>query len=344
MKIGVVGAGAIGCWVGGRLAAANEDVVFLGRERTKHDLEENGLTLLDPAAGGAPVKIAETDVRVVLDPKELAGRDVVLVCVKSAQTADVAKDLARVFEGERVLVASMQNGVRNADTLREHLVDHVVLGGIVEFNVVAKDGGEYRRTTTGSLVFEHTGDPRLGELMAALGRAGIAHVVAKDIRSIQWSKLMMNVNNAVGALTDVPTQRLVFEEPYRRIVRALIEESLRVLGHAGVKPARLGPLPPKLFPYLLRLPTPIVKVLSRVQVSIDPEARSSMWDDITRGRLTEVDFLNGEIVRLARESGTDAPLNAEIVRLVHEAERAAKGSPKLSARQLWRALAESTPA
>jgi 2-dehydropantoate 2-reductase len=150
----------------------------------------------------------------------------------------------------------------------------------------------------------------------------------------------MNVNNAVGALTDVPTQRLVFEEEYRRIVRALIEESLRVLDEADVKPARLGPLPPKLFPYLLRLPSAMVKLLSRVQVAIDPEARSSMWDDLSRGRLTEVDFLNGEIVRLAGSCGTEAPLNAQIVRLVHKAEREAKGSPRLSARELWDALNE----
>jgi 2-dehydropantoate 2-reductase len=341
MKIGVVGAGAIGCWVGGRLAAAKEDVVFVGRERTKRDLETNGLVVLDPAGGTPPATVAKEDVRIVLEPAELADRDVILVCVKSAQTEEVAKDLARVLEGKRVLVASMQNGVRNAETLREHLGGHVVLGGIVEFNVVAKDGGEYRRTTTGSLVFEHTDDPRLAELGAALERSAIGHVVAKDIRAIQWSKLMMNVNNAVGALTDVPTQRLIFEEPYRRIVRALIEESLRVLRCADVKPARLGPLPPKLFPYLLRLPTPVVKILSRVQVSIDPEARSSMWDDLTRGRLTEVDFLNGEIVRLAGSCGTEAPLNAQIVRLVHKAERDAKGSPKLSARELWNALNEN---
>jgi 2-dehydropantoate 2-reductase len=339
MKIGVVGAGAIGCWVGGRLAAAKEDVVFVGRERTKRDLEENGLSVLDPAGGGEPVRVAKEDVRIVLDPKDVADRDVILVCVKSAQTEEVAKDTARVLEGKRVLFASMQNGVRNADTLREHLgSSHVVLGGIVEFNVVAKDGGEYRRTTTGSLVFEHTDDPRLGELLAALDRARITHVVAKDIRAIQWSKLMMNVNNAVGALTDVPTQRLIFDEPYRRIVRALIEESLRVLDEAGVKPARLGPLPPKLFPYLLRLPTSVVKILSRVQVSIDPEARSSMWDDLTRGRLTEVDFLNGEIVRLARSSGTAAPRNERIVALVHDAERAKRGSPGMTADALWDAL------
>src|SRR5688572_27516597 len=108
MKIGVVGAGAIGCWVGGRLASAKEDVVFVGRERTKRDLEENGLSVLDPAGGGEPVSIAKGDVRVVLVPKDVADRDVIPVCVKSAQTEEVAKDLARVLAGRSVLVASMQ--------------------------------------------------------------------------------------------------------------------------------------------------------------------------------------------------------------------------------------------
>src|SRR5690606_23361665 len=108
-----------------------------------------------------------------------------------------------------------------------------------------------------------------------------------------------------------------------------IEESLRVLRHAGIRPARLGPLPPHVFPYLLRLPSPLLRIVSRVQVAIDPEARSSMWDDLTRGRLTEVDWLNGEIVRLAREHGTTAPLNERVVALVHDAERAKGGSPRL---------------
>jgi 2-dehydropantoate 2-reductase len=89
---------------------------------------------------------------------------------------------------------------------------------------------------------------------------------------------------------------------------------------------------------VLRLPTPVVRLVSRAQLKIDPEARSSMWQDLMAGRATEVDYINGEIVRLAESCGTRAPLNERLVHIVHESERAGVGSPKLSAEELWRRI------
>jgi 2-dehydropantoate 2-reductase len=91
-------------------------------------------------------------------------------------------------------------------------------------------------------------------------------------------------------------------------------------------------------PTVLRLPTLLVRLVTGAQMKVDPEARSSMWEDLTRGRPTEVDYLNGEIVRVAARHHTDAPLNARIVELVHTAERAGPGSPDLDAAALWNSL------
>jgi 2-dehydropantoate 2-reductase len=148
----------------------------------------------------------------------------------------------------------------------------------------------------------------------------------------------MNLNNAVGALSDRPTPDLLFVEGYRRILRAIMTEAIAVL-HAAKEPtARLGPLPIGLFPLLLRLPTPVLRFVASAQVKMDPEARSSMWEDLTRGRPTEVDYLNGEIVRLAESCGAKAPINARMVDIIHDAEKRAAGSPKLTADALWAAL------
>lgn len=340
MKIGVLGAGSIGGYVGGRLAAKGADVVFVARPRVKEELERFGIHAVDAAAsGGTTLTVAASEVRCVLEASALADRDVVLVCVKSGQTAEAGDELARVLPpARRVLVVSMQNGVRNADVLRERLAGHEVLGGIVGFNVVSKGEGVFRRATTGPLAFEASSDARLGGLVRALDDAGFETEVAADIRGKQWSKLIMNLNNAVSALTDAPTQALLFEPGYRRILAALMDEALAVLKAANVRPARLGPMPARLFPVVLRLPGPLLRLVARMQIAIDPEARSSMWEDLTRGRATEVDHLNGEIVRLAASAGTRAPLNARIVELVHEAEEARAGSPRLSADALWAAL------
>ncbi len=180
--------------------------------------------------------------------------------------------------------------------------------------------------------------PGAAALVRALADAGFEVEVPADIRGVQWSKLVMNLNNAVGALTDVPTPRLIFEAPYRRIVAAVVAEALRVMSAAGIHPSRLGAIPVALVPYVLRLPTALLKVVARAQLEMDPEARSSMWQDLDRRRTTEVDFLNGEIVRLAENARTRAPLNARIVELVKAAEQKKEGSPRLSAQALWEAM------
>lgn len=105
-----------------------------------------------------------------------------------------------------------------------------------------------------------------------------------------------------------------------------------------MKTARVGPLPVRLFPALLGLPTPLFRMLARAQLKVDPEARSSMWEDLARGRTTEVEQLNGEIVRLAEKCGVDAPVNRRLVALVHAAEEQGAGSPNLSAETLAAAV------
>lgn len=328
-KIGVMGAGAIGCYVGGALASLVPNdgvaVVFVGRARAKAEIDASGLELqdLDGTTRRAPKVTFETD------PAALRGCDVVLCCVKSAQTAEVARALPR-----EAIVVSMQNGLRGAEVLRA--AHPHALAGIVGFNVVSKGAGVYRRTTTGPLVIE--ADPRVEPLAASLRRAGFDVELADDIRARQWSKLIMNLNNAVSALTDRPTPELIFRPEYRRILAAIMAEALAVLRRAGTKTARVGPLPVALFPWMLRLPTPILRVVAGVQLKVDPEARSSMWEDLARGRTTEIDDLNGEIVRLADSCGAPAPLNRRLVEIVHRVEAARRGSPKLSADALWDAL------
>ncbi len=346
LTIGVMGAGSIGCYVGGRLLARGRDVLFIGRERVKAELTAHDLRLTD--IGGAVEVVAKEKVRVETDVAMLADRDVILVCVKSGQTEEAGRALAQVVRKD-ALVVSMQNGVRNAETLRQVMPGKIVLGGIVGFNVVSKDGGTFQRGTTGPLAIEMPGDAtgdahdvaaRVRALGAALTESGFEMELPTDIRSKQWSKLMMNLNNAVSALSGAPTPQLIFTPGYRRVLRALIGEALVVLDAAKIRPAKLGAIPVRYFPTILGLPTAVLRVVTRAQLQMDPEARSSMWEDLTRGRTTEIDFLNGEIVALAKTCGASAPLNERIVEMVHAAEKEKKGSPGLSPDALWSALHE----
>ena len=154
----------------------------------------------------------------------------------------------------------------------------------------------------------------------------------------QWTKLLVNLNNAINALSGVPTREMILSRDYRRIVAKVLEEALGVLEVAGFETAKFRGVPLRAMAFIMKLPTPLVRLVIRAQLRIDPDARSSMWQDLSRGRVTEVDDLNGEIVRVAQEHGIAAPLNERIVELVRDAERAGTGSPGLSAAALGEAL------
>ena len=187
-------------------------------------------------------------------------------------------------------------------------------------------GGTFRKATSGPLVVE-TPPP---ELVAALRRGGIPVEERTDVRPEQWTKLIVNLSNAVSALSGAPTATLLFTSGYRRVMAALAKEGLAVVRAAGIRPAKWNGAPLAVMPVILSVPTPLVRLVIGAQLEVDPEARSSMWQDLAARRRTEVDHLNGEIVRLAAEAGVAAPLNRRIVELVREAEAARAGSPGLA--------------
>jgi len=142
----------------------------------------------------------------------------------------------------------------------------------------------------------------------------------------------------VSALCDGPTREIVLSAGYRHVLAALMKEALSVFEAAGIAPARLGAVPLPWIVRIMALPTPLVRLVAGVQLRIDLEARWSMWEDLMAARLTEVYWINGEIVRLADSCGARAERNRRIVEVVHAAEKAGRGSPKMSADALWQAI------
>lgn len=335
VRVGVMGAGSIGCYLGGALAATGTEVVLVARDRVREEITAHGLTVVD--LGGAEQRALPERYTLAAGADALAGCDAVLCCVKSGQTVEAGELMARALP-EGALVVSAQNGVGNADALRGVMKHQVALGGIVGFNVRSLGGGIFRRATSGPLVIEASDHGALTGLVMVLRRAGFDVEVAADVRARQWSKLVINLANAVSALSGEPTQAMLKSAGYRRVLAAVMGEALAVMRAAGVRTARVGPLPVQLFPALLRMPTPLFRVLARAQLKVDPEARSSMWEDLSRGRDTEVEQLNGEVVRLAEAHRIDAPINRRVVALVHEVEAKRAGSPNLSAEALATAL------
>jgi len=328
-RIGIMGAGSIGCYIGGRLVALGSDVVFIGRPRLGSEVHAHGLH----TSGVSEVDTHSSVVRWSEHPRELVGCDAVLVCVKSASTAQVGEALADVLSPE-VPVVSLQNGVSNVESLSVHLP--LVVPGVVEFNVLSMGEGRFHRGMDGPITIQR--HEALESLFFALRATGLPLRTPEDIGPDQWAKLLMNLNNAVSALSGAPTRDLVRVAGYRHIVASIIEEGLAVLDAAGQQTASLQGVPAAWMPRILRLPSPLVRLVAAARMRVDPRARSSMWEDLQKRRITEVPYLNGEIVALAQKVGVPAPLNARIVQLVHEAESAGAGSPGYSAEELWARL------
>ena len=125
-----------------------------------------------------------------------------------------------------------------------------------------------------------------------------------DMASVQWGKLLLNLNNALNALAGVPLATQLADRRWRLILAAQIREGLRVLKAAGVRPARIEAVPPGLIPRILRLPNWLFRRVAARMLAIDPQARSSMWEDLERRRPTEIDDLQGAILALGKKSGT----------------------------------------
>jgi 2-dehydropantoate 2-reductase len=331
LVICVVGAGSIGCYIGGRLAATGAEVVFVGRQRLADEIGEHGLHLTD---------YRDTDLRVpsatfTTDLGAAAAADLVLITVKSGATREVAEGLAGLLRSDAVVV-SFQNGVHNAEILDSTLGGARTLAGMVPFNVVHLGAGTFHQGSEGDL--EVADDPRLAPYEAAFAAAGLPLTRHDDMAAVLWAKLLLNLNNAINALSGLPLKDELGVRDYRACLALCQREALDVLAVAGVKPARITPLPPSLVPRLLMVPDRLFRRLASSMLEIDPVARSSMADDLAAGRPTEIEWINGEVVRVAGTVGRTAPVNARVVELVRDAENGGRrdwSGADLRAELIW---------
>ncbi|RRH97160.1 2-dehydropantoate 2-reductase [Mesorhizobium tamadayense] len=326
--IAIAGAGSIGCYAGGCLALAGRKVVFLGRGRIVEAMRKGGLRVSD--LDGRDRRIAADALVVTDDPATaLRDADIVLVAVKSGATQEIATEIAAHGRPDAVVI-SLQNGVDNADRLRAGLPGRRVLAGMVLFNVVQSPDGEtpfrVHRASEGEVMIEEGVDG----LIDALDVEGLAVEARADMKAVQWSKLLFNLNNALVALCGLPLATQLADRRWRLILAGQIDEALAAMKAAGIKPARIAALPPALLPLVLRLPDWLFKLLARRMLAIDPNARSSMWDDLQRGRPTEIGELQGAILRLAEKTGAPVPLTKRVIALVRQAEAAGRGPPGLT--------------
>jgi 2-dehydropantoate 2-reductase len=308
-------------------AAGGRRVALLARPRVIQEIEGHGLRLT--SFEGLDRNIASSQLTLSDNPSIFSDAGVVLVTVKSADTAEIADVIARHAPADAVVV-SLQNGVGNVSVLRERLPGRRVLAGMVPFNVIALGEGRFHRATSGDIVIEQDDAATADRLSVP----GLRMRPSPDIAGVQWGKLLLNLNNALNALADLPLRQQLAQRAWRRLFADQMAEGLAAMKAEGVKPVSSTPIPVSWTPHLLRLPDAVFAMLLGGTMKIDPEARSSMWQDLQRGRRTEIDYLQGLITGIADRRGLKAPLSRRIVALIKSAEASGKGSPKLTPEQI----------
>ncbi|HUS32067.1 MAG TPA: 2-dehydropantoate 2-reductase [Kofleriaceae bacterium] len=326
-RVAVFGAGAIGCWVGGRLSAGGCDVTLIGRSRVLDELRA-GLVTSELHGGTRTAKPALST-----DSSVIGNADLVLVTVKSAATPDAAREIGPKL-GPNTIVISLQNGVRNVPVLRDALPGRTVIAGMVPFNVIRQRAGQYHRASGGKVMFDAS--DRAAAFSEACLRADLPFELRDDMPGVQWAKLVMNLNNAINALSGLPLATELSTRAFRRCLALAQREAIGMIRAAGEPLARVTLVPTRWMPGLLTLPDALFKRLAGRVVAIDPTARSSMWDDLEAKRPTEIDYINGEIVRLAEKLGRTAPMNGKLVQLIRAAEQG--GKRDFSGDELFRAM------
>jgi 2-dehydropantoate 2-reductase len=330
MNIIVLGAGAIGCYVGGRLAAAGEKVTLVGRPRTTEPLALSGLTVTDLQGFKAHVEADLTSPTLsIASNLKLAwasmapmggaakGTTVVLLCVKGGATTAAAQEIVDCCPAGTAIV-SLQNGVDNVARIAKVAPQMTALAGMVPYNVVMRSATHVHRATMGQIYIEQTDNSTAltTALVAKFNAAGLKTVASSEMRSVQWGKLLLNVNNPINALSDLPLREQLLNRDFRYVFATLQLEALAAMKKAGIEPRQLAAVKPHVMPMLLKLPNWIFTRLAKKMLRMDASARSSMWDDVQQGRTTEVDDFCGAVVHLADQMHTPAPCNAAMCRLI----------------------------
>lgn len=302
MRIGVMGAGAVGCYYGAMLALAGHEVRLVGRPAHVEAMRRDGLRLeMKSQLRSVPVE-ASTDAAL------LRGTELVLFCVKSTDTERAAAAMAAHLEPGTV-VLSLQNGVDNAERLAGALPREVI-AAVVYVATEMAGPGQVRHHGRGELVI---GTSASSERMAALLRAaGVPVDVSDNVAGALWAKLIVNcAYNALSAITQLPYGRLVQGEGVMAVMRDVVDECLAVASAAHV-----------------RVPGDPWQAVQRIAQTM-PGQLSSTAQDLARGKPTEIGHLNGFVARRGEALGVATPVNRALTALVRLLEG---GTPVRGAR------------
>ncbi len=292
MKIAVMGAGAVGCYYGGMLGRAGHEVTLIGRRRHVDEVGRTGLLLETKEFKGRVRMGASTDAEAV------RGAELVLFCVKSTDTEAAGAQLGPHLDA-RALILSLQNGVDNAARLQS-LLKQRVAPAVVYVATEMAGPGHVKHHGRGELVIS----PEVAQWKDTFANAGVPVQISDNVVGALWAKLIVNcAYNALSAITQLPYGRLVQGEGVEGVMRDAVDECLTVARACGIT------VPGE--------PQETVRNIARTM----PTQYSSTAQDLGGGKRTEIDHLNGYVVRKGQALGIPTPVNGTLQTLVKLMEK-----------------------
>ena len=290
IKVAVMGAGAVGCYYGGMLARAGHEVVLIARPAHVQAISRDGLRM-ETTTFDEHVRLNASS-----DPSMVHGAQLVLLCVKSLDT-ESAGALMLPHLARDALVLCLQNGVDNADRLRTVLPQHAVAAAVVYVATEMTGPGHVKHHGRGELVIEPSSVSQA--IAQALIAAGVPTEISSNVRGALWTKLIINcAYNAVSAIAQLPYGITVVGEGIQNVMRDVVAECQAVAKADGVQVAG------------------DVAAAIRKIFETRPNQLSSTGHDLSRGKRTEIDYLNGLIVRRGEALGVATPANRVLWALV----------------------------
>ncbi len=316
LKILVLGAGAIGCFVGGRLAAAGHQVTLLGRPPLMNKIATDGLKLCHPSQPPLTVRPP-----VITSLAELSAAEVpefILLTVKASGTAPAIEQLAHAsLSLDQSYIVSLQNGVGNEEQLAEALGWQRVIAGTVTIPIGVPDLGviEVSKDKGGLGLASLQENQPTARLAEALNQAGLITPIYSDYRAMKWSKLLLNIiNNATAAILNWPPAKIIEQPELFEMEIEALQEGLAVMRAQGIQAVKLPGYPVDWLARLIRaswLPPDLKRAILRpFLLSGRGSKMPSLQIDLEAGRTdSEVEVLNGAIVRAGEKTGVATPVN-----------------------------------
>ena len=301
MKIAVVGPGALGCLLAGLLKTKTKEEVWLidnSPERAKL-IREEGIRIEGLSSVSTPINVSA-------DPKEVGPCDLVFICVKSYSTDDACKDIKDLVSN-KTFILTLQNGVGNVQVLNDYFGSEHVIAGVTNHGATLIGPGHVRHAGKGDTIIGMYNRKVLGPVRDAsnlLTKCGFEAKVSKDIDSVIWSKLIINIGiNALTGITRLKNGMLIKDDGARQILRSSVQEAIDVVKRKRIK---------------LIYDDPIQKAESVCKATAANV--SSMLQDVLSSKLTEIDYINGVITRQGKALGIPTPVNEVLINLIKTIE------------------------